>query len=184
MKTLSVIFAAFGLIALSYWLTIQVQGRRFQAESARHFVPKPASGEPAPAATPAEPENPAPSKRRVPATGSEIATLVIPRLGLSTVVVEGAGEHELRIAAGHIRGTPLPGETGNIGIAAHRDTYFRPLRHIRNDDVIELTTQERPYRYRVLAVRFHRIRAVKIHRACEMRRLRRRLDQSFAGFSR
>jgi sortase A len=35
------------------------------------------------------------------------------------------------VAAGHIDRTALPGTTGNVGIAAHRDTFFRPLREVR-----------------------------------------------------
>jgi len=44
------------------------------------------------------------------------------------------------MAAGHIPGTELPQRSGNLGIAAHRDTFFRPLRLIRPSDVIELRT--------------------------------------------
>ena len=57
----------------------------------------------------------------------------------------------LRRAAGHISGTAFPGGPGNVGIAAHRDTYFRPLRNVRKDDVITLTTAAAEYRYRVVS---------------------------------
>jgi sortase A len=59
----------------------------------------------------------------------------------------------LRRAVGHIAGTALPGQTGNIGIAAHRDTFFRPLRNIRRDDVITLTTLGGEYHYRVVSTK-------------------------------
>jgi len=59
----------------------------------------------------------------------------------------------LRRAAGHIRGTGLPGHSGNIGIAGHRDTLFRPLQNIRQDDVIMLTTLQGEYRYRVVSTK-------------------------------
>ena len=59
----------------------------------------------------------------------------------------------LRRAAGHIKGTALPGTSGNVGIAGHRDTLFRPLRHIRQDDVITLTTLQGLYRYRVVSTK-------------------------------
>jgi sortase A len=80
-----------------------------------------------------------------------IGSLTIPRLGLSTIVVEGAGDRELKLAAGHIPGTSLPGQAGNVGIAAHRDTFFRPLRRIRKDDAIVLTTLNGKFGYRVVS---------------------------------
>src|SRR5580704_8010694 len=56
-----------------------------------------------------------------------IGRLEVARLGVSVAVVEGTGQRTLRRAAGHIAGTALPGQAGNIGIAGHRDTFFRPL---------------------------------------------------------
>jgi sortase A len=79
--------------------------------------------------------------------------LEIQRLGVSVVVVEGTSETTLRRAAGHIVGTDLPGEPGNVGIAGHRDTFFRPLRNIHRDDVITLTTSRGEYRYRVVSTK-------------------------------
>ena len=43
--------------------------------------------------------------------------------------------------------TALPGRTGNVGLAGHRDTFFRELRNIRQDDAIELQTENGIYRY-------------------------------------
>jgi sortase A len=74
------------------------------------------------------------------------------RLGVSTVIVEGTGEAALQRAAGHITGTGLPGQLGNIGIAGHRDTFFRPLRNIQRNDIITLTTSRGQYRYRVVSM--------------------------------
>ena len=56
------------------------------------------------------------------------------------MVVEGVDDGDLKRAVGHIPGTALPGEPGNVGIAGHRDTFFRPLRAIHRDDTITLTT--------------------------------------------
>src|SRR6478672_11707 len=64
----------------------------------------------------------------------------IRRLGLSVIVAEGVDQRTLRRAAGHIPGTAQPGEGGNVAISAHRDTFFRPLRKIRENDVVTLTT--------------------------------------------
>ena len=72
-------------------------------------------------------------------------------LGVSVVVVEGTEESSLRRAAGHIAGTALPGQPGNVGIAGHRDTFFRPLRNVRHGDIIILATLRGEYRYHVVS---------------------------------
>ncbi len=79
-----------------------------------------------------------------------IGRLEVERLGLLVMIAEGTSASTLRHAAGHIAGTALPGQAGNIGISAHRDTFFRPLRNIERDDIIKLTTARGEYRYRVL----------------------------------
>lgn len=85
------------------------------------------------------------------AQGGLIGRIAIPRLGVNVMVVEGAGASSLRHAAGHISGTALPGQPGNIAISAHRDTFFRPLRDIRKDDLIALTSLHGEDRYRVVS---------------------------------
>jgi sortase A len=87
-----------------------------------------------------------------PLSGALVGRIQIPRLGLSVVVAEGVDTHTLRRAAGHIPGTGLPGQPGNIGISGHRDTFFRPLRNIRQDDIITLTTVGGIYHYRVVSI--------------------------------
>ena len=82
-----------------------------------------------------------------------IGRIEIARLGLSAVIVEGTDNKSLRRAVGHITGTGLPGQPGNIGVAGHRDTFFRPLRNIRPDDIIKLTTLHGDYRYRVVSTK-------------------------------
>jgi len=90
------------------------------------------------------------------ANGGLIGRIEIPRLGLSAIVIEGIGATVLRRAVGHIPGTALPGRPGNVCISGHRDTFFRPLRHIRQNDVIKLTTLLGEYRYRVVSTRIVR----------------------------
>jgi sortase A len=85
--------------------------------------------------------------------GELIGRISVARLGVSVIVMEGTDGSTLRRAAGHISGTALPGQQGNVGIAAHRDTFFRPLRDIRKDDVITVTTSRGDYRYRVVSTR-------------------------------
>jgi sortase A len=79
------------------------------------------------------------------------AKLVIERLNLQTMVEEGVGEDILRYTAGHIPRTALPGQVGNVGVAAHRDTLFRKLKGIRKHDRIVLSTPARNYSYEVTA---------------------------------
>jgi sortase A len=81
--------------------------------------------------------------------GDVIGRVDVDRLGISVVVVEGAREGDLAHAAGHLIGTALPGQPGNAAIAAHRDTFFRPLRKIRPEDVVRVTTPGGEFRYRV-----------------------------------
>ncbi len=94
--------------------------------------------------------SPAPSTRPV-AMGPDglIGRLDIPRLGVSIVVFEGIARKTLRHAAGHVEATALPGHIGNVGIAGHRDTFFRPLKDIVPDDMITVTTPAGQFRYRV-----------------------------------
>ncbi|MGP0072174.1 MAG: class D sortase [Bryobacteraceae bacterium] len=82
-----------------------------------------------------------------PAPRSVIGRLDIPRLNLAVMVREGADERTLSRAVGHIPGTALPGGIGNVGLAGHRDTFFRELRNIRADDTIDLETTAGTYRY-------------------------------------
>ncbi|MCU1232565.1 MAG: sortase family protein [Candidatus Solibacter sp.] len=96
------------------------------------------------------------------AVGGMIGRIEIARLGISVMVVEGTGATALRRAAGHIAGTALPGQPGNIGISAHRDTFFRPLRNVRKNDVITLTTLAGEYRYRVATTRIVRPADVEV----------------------
>ena len=78
-----------------------------------------------------------------------IGRIQIERLGISVVFLEGTSNKTLRRAVGHIAGTALPGQSGNVGIAGHRDTFFRPLRNIHTGDLITLATPRGEYRYRV-----------------------------------
>jgi sortase A len=141
MKTLSNIFAIVGLLTLGYWIFEMVTPLRYQSREASRFEQERRNHDSAPAI-----------KGPYPPTGSTIAILAIPRLGLSTVVLEGAEKPQLAFGLGHIRGTSLPGSGGNVGVAGHRDTFFRPLRFLRNTDLIKLTTHDHEYMYRVTSI--------------------------------
>lgn len=72
--------------------------------------------------------------------GAPLGRMEIPRLGLSVILVEGVKPRDLRLAVGHIPGTAFPDEPGNVGLAGHRDTFFRELKGIRRGDLIIVRT--------------------------------------------
>jgi sortase A len=78
-----------------------------------------------------------------------LAVLRIPRLGLEVPVLEGTGEWTLDRAVGHIEGTAAPADDGNVGIAGHRDGFFRVLKDIAPGDVVELALIGKVRRFRV-----------------------------------
>jgi len=91
--------------------------------------------------------NPSPSKRSPSKPQSVIGRVEIPRLKLNVMIREGVDAGTLRAAVGHIPSTSLPGDPGNVALAAHRDTYFLPLEHIANGDLIEVETRVGIYQY-------------------------------------
>jgi sortase A len=82
-----------------------------------------------------------------------LGRIAVPRLDVSAIVDEGTDENTLALAVGHIPGTALPGSSGNVAVAAHRDTFFRPLKDLRTDDEIDFTTDQGEFRYRVTSMR-------------------------------
>ena len=84
-----------------------------------------------------------------PAGRAVIGRLEIPSVKLSVMVLADDNARSLRLGAGHIPGTALPGTPGNVGVAGHRDTVFRALRGISRNDRITLTTPAGTYLYQV-----------------------------------
>ena len=135
----ALIIGGAGFLGYYYWMQRAAAHAQQDAEEwlnrtlrARQAVPKP----------------PNPSKPRL-SHGDVVGRLTIPRLNLSVMVFEGDDATILKRGAGHIPATSSPPESGNLAIAAHRDTYFRPLRLIRQNDVIEFSTAEGVSRYTV-----------------------------------
>lgn len=87
------------------------------------------------------------------ATDGLIGRIEIPRLLLSAVVVEGIDKTTLRRAVGHIPGTALPGQPGNVGLAGHRDTFFHSLKDLRIKDEVQLSTPKGNFKYEVESLR-------------------------------
>ncbi len=136
-----VLFVA-GCLALGFCALAYLDARLYQSYANWHFDRLPALARPSTL-------TPVPELRVLAAEGSPLSRMAIPRLDFSVMVSEGIQPHTLARAAGHIPGTAFPDEPGNVGIAGHRDTFFRKLSEIRRDDLITLTTPVGSYRYSV-----------------------------------
>lgn len=82
-----------------------------------------------------------------------LAVLEIPRLNLRVAVLEGTDEVSLNRGLGHIAGTALPGQPGNVGLAGHRDGFFRCLQDIRQGDRLRLVLVGATEEYEVVGTR-------------------------------
>jgi len=98
-------------------------------------------------------ETPAENQIAPPAKGAVMGRLSIPRLGVEAMIREGTADRILSVALGHIPGTALPGQSGNVGVAGHRDSLFRGLRNVAKNDDITFETPSVTYTYRVESTR-------------------------------
>jgi len=131
---LSQLFLFAGLIALGYSLYFYVSAYAFQEVESISFSTPPPN---------------APAIGHIVPEGGVIGRIEIGRLGLSAIIVEGDSPSLLRRAVGHVPGTAMPGESGNMALTGHRDTFFRSLRQIRQGDLVTLETMGGQYLYAV-----------------------------------
>jgi sortase A len=68
--------------------------------------------------------------------GAPVARLIIPKIGLDEIVLEGVTDLSMNGGPGHFPGSPLPGESGNAVISAHRDRHFRKFDALAVGDTI------------------------------------------------
>ncbi len=116
-------------------------------------IPAPVHGTSSPSTTP-----PASTTALVlppPPTGSAVAIIKIPKIGVNAAVVEGVGTSDLEKGPGHYPGSPLPGQAGNAAIAGHRTTYGAPfyrLNELKPGDDIIISTRDspKPWVYQVM----------------------------------
>jgi len=135
-----------GALLLAGWAAVMVEARiyGFQQERRLERMIEEPRGR--------SPRRPRPPARRVrPMVASEdlVGRIEIPRLRVKAIVAEGVSGRTLRRAVGHLPGTALPGTDGNVVLAAHRDTFFRPLKDVQRGDAIALTTPEGRFEYTV-----------------------------------
>jgi sortase A len=121
-----------GLGCLGAYAYETVEARRFQAARAAEFARAARAGAPV-----------------VVRAGGLVGMLDVPRLNLTTPVIEGDDDSTLKRAVGHLPDTPMPWEGGNSAFAGHRDGLFRPLKDIKIGDEILFRTSRDQYRYRV-----------------------------------
>jgi len=153
-----------GALALSYVAYAVVDSKLYEASENRRFERVIAEVKLSPgsrknisplfaAATMAEANLEKPGKADAPAMDDTDSSLVgrikIGAVGVAAIILEGTDDVTLRRAVGHIPGTSLPGQKGNVAIAGHRDTFFRGLRNVHRGDAITLTTLKGSYRYLV-----------------------------------
>jgi sortase A len=128
----SYFFLAVGLLALGYAAYVVLDAHAYQAYEQSKFEDVSIKEPPA-----------------LLVEGGVIGEIQVPRLQLKAIVVQGDSHTILRRAVGHIPETALPGTLGNVVLAGHRDTFFRPLRNIRLGDAITLNTADGAFQYLV-----------------------------------
>jgi len=107
------------------------------------------------------------SRSRIALSSTELTRISIPSIQFAAVIVEGTDESSLLIGPGHLAGTAEPGEPGNAVVSGHRDTFFRPLRNIPQNDMVTVTTPTGEFRYRVVSTRIVRPDNVAVLNATE-----------------
>ena len=128
-------FLAFGTLAMGYAGFVFANSRSYQSLEMEKFK---------------QPANL--SEPHILAEGDVIGEIQVPRLGIDAVVVQGDSPANLRRAVGHLSKSALPGEWGNVALAGHRDTFFRPLHDIRLGDEIRFKTREGSFEYLVESI--------------------------------
>jgi sortase A len=144
MRWLERLLLVIGIAALGWYSTVKIAATREQAALSRELDAAADHAERR-AADHAEHADIAPR--------ALVGRLEVPRLKLSAIAREGVDVRTLRGAVGHVPGTALPGAEGNAAFAAHRDTYFGPLKDVRTGDEVIVTTKDGIYRYMVTGTR-------------------------------
>ena len=124
--------------------------RQFDRMLARSTAPSTSTGQPGPTTT--LPAKVAASKDIAPKIGEPVGRMVIPKLHLDKIVVQGVELVQLDRAPGHFPQTPFPGQAGNAAIAGHRTTYGAPFYNIdklKPGDKIIITTVQGTFTYSV-----------------------------------
>ena len=136
----TLLFAGLALLGYCGWAFFEMHAYQWREERAFDQIRRARSSHLPPPETPA-------------VRHAVLGKIDIPQVGISAIVAEGDDPPTLKRAVGHVPGTAMPGEPGNVVLAAHRDTFFRPLRQVHKGDTIELITWNGAYHYRVESIR-------------------------------
>jgi sortase A len=145
---LSLGLCAVGIGLLAYWAAVSIDAYLFQRQLTHRLEMTVSSDSVSSDSVSSGPEV-ASSTRREADTSGLVGRFEIPRLGISAMVTEGVTDQALGRGIGHVPDTAFPGEQGNVGLAAHRDTYFRRLKEVAQGDRIRLDTPDGVFSYEV-----------------------------------
>jgi sortase A len=95
--------------------------------------------------------------RRATHAGEAIGRILVPRLGLNMVLVDGTDEASLEKGPGRYLGSGMPGQGRLVYIAGHRTTYLAPFSHIDSLRRGDRVTLELPYARFVYRITGYRI---------------------------
>lgn len=90
-----------------------------------------------------------PSLRQIAASEEAWGLIEVPRISVRAFVAEGVDKKTLRVAVGHVAHTAFPDENGNVALAGHRDSVFRPLSQLLVGDIVTLTTPTAIFDYQI-----------------------------------
>ncbi len=150
-----------GMLLISVYIASRLYGEMYSRSSLQSFWASQAAaqtaGETNPRSQSSQPDFRLWSEKRIQKYQASLLAKVppplgvieIPSLGLQVAILEGTEDLTLDRGVGHIAGTASPGESGNIGIAGHRDGFFRGLKDIHVGDTVDIQSQQGNSHYRV-----------------------------------
>jgi len=142
------VLLAAGLALLGVWLIATIYGQAASAAALRAFDAREPTSMATGTATTLDRQSARRDKQPDEGTAA-IAVLRLVKLNVRIPVFKGTTRLVLNQGAGWIAGTARPGDIGNVGIAGHRASFFRPLRLLESGDLIELSTPARTLTYTV-----------------------------------
>ena len=156
---------AVAIVLIGGWAAITVDARLygyFQERRLERLISDQQAAQAPPPSLPEQrrrfiPVEPVPAPTATPAVTAPfdaehlVGRIEIPRLNVRAIIAEGIDSRTLRRAVGHLPGTALPGDHGNVVLAGHRDTFFRALKDVREDDIVRIVTPRGRYEYVVQA---------------------------------
>jgi sortase A len=138
------LFLAVGVLILVYCGLLLLDARVYQASEMRRFQQQRINSKPA-----VDGQISVHQVSFHPEPGKPLGEIELTRVGVTAMIFEGTDDRTLQRAVGHIPGTAMPGQPGNVAIAGHRDTFFRALRNVQQGDEINLITVDGSYGYRI-----------------------------------